>query len=78
MAYVEEKLPSKKVLFQHADVELILGIGAEAVFVSLIVAAIIGLAIPTSYAGIIIFCAGPALYVLAIIIFGIAVNVNDR
>ena len=77
MEYLEEKRPSRKVLFQHTDVGMILRVSAAAMFVSLIVAAIIGLAIPTSYAGVIIFCAGPALCVLAMIIFGIAVNVND-
>lgn len=77
MEYLEEKRPSRKVLFQHTDVGMILRVSAAAMFVSLIVAAIIGLAIPTSYAGVIIFIAGPALCILSMIVLGIAATIYD-
>ncbi len=69
MAHVEEKLPSRKVLFQHTDVDTVLSVAAAVVFVSWFVAAIVSLIIPTSYAGLVIFLATPMLFILTVVVF---------
>ncbi len=78
MTYSEEKLPLRKILFQHADGELILIIAAATVFFSWLIALVVAMIMPMSYAGLVIFLAAPALFILTVFVFLIVLSINER